>query len=389
MKRQDDFMKDNLKKNYQPNIMIVDDTPENLNLLSAVLKDCGYRVRPAPGGKIALQAIQYDPPDLILLDVMMPEMDGFEVCRILKNDEKTRGIPVIFLTASQDKLNEEKGLIIGAVDYITKPFQEPVIKARVETHLQLKFHRERLEQMVAERTAELSAANQALQEEILDHKRAEDTLKISLKEKEALLQELHHRTFNNMQVISGMLNMQASYVDDEKIKNVFRDMVNRIYAMAKVHQKLYQSQNLSDINLKDYISDLTPLIKSSYNESNKNIDYNLVLEDVIVMIDIAIPLGLVLNELITNAFKYAFPNNRKGLIAISLCRINNDKLEFQVSDNGIGVPKNFDFKAECRMGLKLVYDIVEHQLEGSIDFETVKGVKAIVWFKDKLYDARV
>ena len=119
-------------------ILIVDDTPDNLALISSLLSDL-YKIKIATSGKKALQiAYSQDPPDLILLDIMMPEMDGYEVCRQLKNDSQTADIPVIFLTAKSDVEDETKGFELGAVDYITKPVSPPIVLARVRTHLQLK-----------------------------------------------------------------------------------------------------------------------------------------------------------------------------------------------------------------------------------------------------------
>ncbi|MBF0095475.1 MAG: two-component system response regulator [Alphaproteobacteria bacterium] len=145
-------------------ILVVDDTPDNLKLMSGLLKDL-YRVKIANGGAKALSiAASETPPDLILLDIMMPEMDGYEVCERLKRDPATRDIPVIFLTAKAETQDEEKGLKMGAVDYITKPISPPVVLARVETHLKLKaaadFLRDKsafLEQEVSKRTRELAA----------------------------------------------------------------------------------------------------------------------------------------------------------------------------------------------------------------------------------------
>lgn len=307
----------------------------------------------------------------------------------LKMIKKTRDIPIIFLTAVNDKEGEEKGLSLGAVDYIIKPFNIPVVKARVKTHLELKFYRERLEELVKERNTELIETNKHLLIEINERTQAEEAIKTSLKEKEALLQELHHRTYNNMQVICGMLNLQISCTEDENVKNVFKEMVNRILSMAKVHQKLYQAQNLSNINLREYICELSDLLMQSYNGSINKVTFNLDLEDVNVLVYIAIPCGLILNELISNAFKYAFPDNKKGQITIKLYRIDGDLLELQVSDNGIGVPKNFDFRTNSGMGLQIVFDIVEHQLDGSISFESSNGVNAKIRFKDKIYSERV
>ncbi|MGA2141433.1 MAG: response regulator, partial [Brevinematales bacterium] len=172
-------MNDNKINNKHPAVMIIDDNPDNLNLLSAILKECGYHIRPAPSGKRALEAVKSEPPDIILLDVMMPDMDGFEVCRTLKSGRKTKDIPIIFLTALDNWQDEGRGLMLGAVDYITKPFNNEIVKARVNTQLQLKFNKERLEQVVSERTAELIQANKDLLSEIDERKKAEDELKFS------------------------------------------------------------------------------------------------------------------------------------------------------------------------------------------------------------------
>src|SRR5690348_8448666 len=119
-------------------ILVVDDTPANLQVLAGMLKDRGYKVRPAPSGKLALAAAQRDPPDLILLDINMPDMNGYQVCEALKADEKLRGIPIIFISALTEPLDKVKAFAIGGVDYLTKPFQMEELHARVETHLKLR-----------------------------------------------------------------------------------------------------------------------------------------------------------------------------------------------------------------------------------------------------------
>ncbi len=119
-------------------ILVVDDTPANFQVLAGMLKDRGYKVRPVPSGKLALVAAQHDPPDLILLDINMPEMNGYEVCERLKADDKLQGIPVIFISALTEQLDKVKAFAIGGVDYLTKPFQMEELHARVETHLKLR-----------------------------------------------------------------------------------------------------------------------------------------------------------------------------------------------------------------------------------------------------------
>jgi signal transduction histidine kinase len=145
--------------NQQGNILVVDDTPENLQLLVGMLKQKAYKVRPVPSGELALSGAQGFPPDLILLDIMMPEMDGYEVCSKLKADERTKDIPVIFISALSDVLDKVKAFSVGGVDYITKPFQEQEVLARVETHLAL----QRLQKRLQHQNDELAKTNENLE----------------------------------------------------------------------------------------------------------------------------------------------------------------------------------------------------------------------------------
>ncbi len=138
------------------NILVVDDVPANLTLLTGMLKEKGHRVRPVPSGKLALKAVEHEPPDLILLDITMPEMDGFEVCRRLKQDTRFKGIPVIFISALTETLDKVKAFGSGGVDYVTKPFQFEEVEARVETHLKLRRYQAHLEDLVKEQVKEIS-----------------------------------------------------------------------------------------------------------------------------------------------------------------------------------------------------------------------------------------
>ena len=147
------------KKTYQGNILVVDDTPENLHLLSGILTKKGYQVRPVPNGKLALSAAHRIPPDLVLLDIMMPEMDGYQVCQQLKADEATKDIPVIFISAINDVMDKVKAFAVGGVDFITKPFQLEEVLARIETHLKICS----LQNSLQERNEDLATAIQQLQ----------------------------------------------------------------------------------------------------------------------------------------------------------------------------------------------------------------------------------
>jgi PAS domain S-box-containing protein len=204
----------------------------------------------------------------------------------------------------------------------------------------------------------------------------------ALEEKKVLLKELYHRTKNNMQVVSSLLNLKKSLVQDQQITNILEEMGNRIMSMSLVHQKLYQSQNLSSLDLKEYITDFAGLIIKSYSSFNETISLTLDLESICVEIDTAIPFGLVLNELITNSLKYAFPDDMKGEIIIRLYKPEPDVIELIVSDNGIGIKGDIDFEHCDTLGMQLLKYIGEGQLNGQVNYETQNGVKYTLRFRN-------
>ena len=227
-------------------------------------------------------------------------------------------------------------------------------------------------------------------EDISKRKEAEIALSQSVKEKEVLLRELYHRTKNNMQVISSLLGIKADLVNDEYVKTILNDMGGRIRTISLVHQKLYQSKNLSRIDLADYIKELANLVLDGVDSASGRVSLNLNLENINVLIDTAIPCGLIIiNELVTNSLKYAFPGNSIGEIKIDLFTTAENVITLNVSDNGMGIPDNKDiFKTET-LGIQLLTSIVEHQLMGKIAFEFNHGVSCLISFKDGLYMERV
>jgi two-component sensor histidine kinase/PAS domain-containing protein len=220
-------------------------------------------------------------------------------------------------------------------------------------------------------------------------KTSEERLLVSLSEKETLLRELYHRTKNNMQVICSMLSLQSATSCNEDLKNAFRQMENKIHSMALVHQKLYQSQNLSSINLKDYVTDLVHHITASYEIYTGKIKTHLNIENINVLLDIAIPFGLILSELISNSMKYAFPEDRTGEIKVSLLRENEDLITLIVADDGIGPPQDFDIRRNGKMGMKSIIALAELQLQGSYTISNESGCINKVSFKDRLYKERI
>jgi PAS domain S-box-containing protein len=225
--------------------------------------------------------------------------------------------------------------------------------------------------------------------DITESKNAERTIRASLKEKEVLLRELYHRTKNNMQVISSLIGLKSASIEDEQMKNILHEMRNRIQTIALVHQKLYQSQNLSRVDLKEYITDLVNLIANSYAAEQGNVTFTLNLENVNVLIDTAVPCGLIINELISNSFKHAFPDDRKGNICVRLKKLEEDAIELVISDDGVGIPSGFNLFEKNTLGMQVFYNIATEQLMGNVEVDSKHGLTFTIQFKDVSYEERV
>ncbi|RLC58634.1 MAG: hypothetical protein DRH89_00560 [Candidatus Cloacimonadota bacterium] len=209
--------------------------------------------------------------------------------------------------------------------------------------------------------------------DITEIRKAEEKIKSQLREKEVMLQEIYHRVKNNLQIISSMLKLQSSYVDDELSTQLFRNCQHRVKSMSLVHEKLYRSDNLSKICFKDYTESLIKNLFASLNISGNRVNYELDINDVELNISFAIPCGLIINELITNALKYGFPNDKQGLIKISMNKLDNGKLNLTVWNNGIDLPEDFDMDNLSSFGMRLV-DILKLQLEAELIIERKEGV---------------
>lgn len=204
---------------------------------------------------------------------------------------------------------------------------------------------------------------------------------ISLREKEQLLKEIHHRVKNNMQIISSLLSLQSESTEDEKFIALIRESRNRINSMALVHEMLYQSEDLSKIELKEYIETLTSSVHRSYALPNSDLEFVYDIEaHVHFDIDKMIPIGLILNEAISNSLKHAFPK-RKGKMRIGL-KLVNEKYNLTVSDDGIGFKKDFDLEKDSHLGIQLIYMLTE-QLGGKLEVKSENGVSYEIIFDKK------
>jgi PAS domain S-box-containing protein len=217
--------------------------------------------------------------------------------------------------------------------------------------------------------------------DITDKKQSEKELKSSLKEKEVLLKEVHHRVKNNMQVISSILSLQSAYVEDEGVLDILRESQNRIKSMAFIHEKLYRTKDFSLIKFSDYVYNLTQNLVETYELLTVKVKLKYNLDEVFLNIDSAIPCGLIINELISNSLKYAFVDKSNGLIYIDLHQ-SADEITLRIGDNGIGFPNIIDYKNTDSLGLQLVNTLVE-QLEGRVALDNSRGTTFTVTFKKK------
>ncbi len=216
--------------------------------------------------------------------------------------------------------------------------------------------------------------------DITERKKAEE-IKRFLKEKELHLREIHHRVKNNMQIISSLLGLQSRYASEEKYRKMLTDSQNRIVSMSLIHEKLYRSNDMTKIDVKDYIRDLVNNLYRSYGTGESMVVFNADDEDIFLRIDQATPCGLIINELVNNSLKHAFPDRRDGKIEVAFKQVDENMFELVVSDNGIGIPENLDFRKNGSLGLHMVTILVEDQLEGEINLDRSRGTEFRIRFK--------
>lgn len=493
-----------LESSIKTTILLIDDQPDNLAILVKYLEGIGYEIVVAQNGESGLARAEYVQPDLILLDVLMPGIDGFETCRRLKEEKQTREIPVIFMTALAAVEEKVRGFEAGGVDYITKPVQLDEARERIKTHLTISrlqkelqdseekyrrlvegapavvysfsdkrggifyskgvekilgypvsdlyenpylwnesIHRDdipRIKQCIEEFASgknfkveyrikdaqgkwrwlrdlsigrivqgdeiiiegigydvtswkdaehecenlliELKEKNAALGIEMTERRQAGEQLQSALKEKDVLMHEILHRTKNNMASIVSLLHLQSDRIGDDQLIYILTDIENRVHSMLLVQQQLYQSNDFTNLDLREYFMDLADKIFRNLHTGGRELSLRFDLESVIVPPDIAIPCGLILNELLTNALKYAFPGDKEGEIHIVLHSRDSGEIELGVRDNGVGIAKDFDFTDTDSLGLRLVMSFVD-QLDGSIELKRDKGADWQIRFKNE------
>lgn len=343
--------------NSKPLILIVDDDPANLRVLCDLLERYGYRVATARNGRDAIDKVQKILPSVVLLDVMMPGLDGFATCAEMQINPATAQIPVIFLSALDDVHDVIKGFSVGGVDYITKPFRIQEVLARIEHQVRLQAAHTEINKL----NHELSLRVQQLE--------------TALEEKTILFAEVHHRVKNNLQIISSLLRMQSQTVDDPEAVEAFQRSQGRIRTMSLIHEKLYAFDNVSEICFEQYLTELIPELLQTYRDDQSTIQLKLEVDNVLLNLTQAIPCALIVHELVTNALKYAFPNQGSGTIRVALYSVDATLYRLAVEDNGTAgaILKSNGF------GLRLIKALTR-QMRGSLEINELQGTRISITF---------
>ncbi len=372
-------------------ILLVDDHPENLLALESVLQDLGTNLVMAQSGRDALKELLHEDFAVILMDVQMPEMDGFETAMLIRERDRSRHTPILFLTAfNKSDFHVSTGYSIGAVDYVFKPFQPEILRAKVSALVDLSRKtreleeevirrkaaeeeirrlNDQLEQRVKQRTAELEATNRKLKKEITERKQAENEIIRHQTYIEALNQRLqramtetHHRVKNNLQIIAAMIEMHV--LDDMEFIRLeeLKKLSIHVQTLAAIHELL--TQEAKEDGEAHYLPARQVLIRLiqmlERTVVSRHIAYDIA--EVRFPARQGTSLALIVNELISNAIKYG-----NFAIEVSLA-VENKNAILQVCDDGPGFPGDFDPLTASNTGLELVYNLSQWDLGGEVKF---------------------
>ncbi len=390
-----------MSANSKPRLLVVDDQPINIQTLYQIF-NADYEVFMATSGAQALATCAEQHPDLILLDVMMPEMDGHEVCRQLKANPQTADIPVVFVTAQNDPEEEAEGLRVGAVDFISKPVNAAVVRARVKTHLLLRHLQETLEQKVAARTAELELALNRLQEsqERLAGSEAKATLSTLVA---SVSHELNTPIGNGVMAASALADQAKQFQEIIESGSLKRSDLNQFIATLGEGTRL-MLRNLE--RAKDLLNNFRQVAADQASEQRRQFDLAEVVQEIIgtlqptlkrhshrVLIEIPSgivmdsqpgPLGQIVINLINNAYLHAFEGRTDGVLSIRALA-TGDNVTISFADNGVGIPEEnlaklfqpfFSTKigkGGTGLGMAIVENLVKKTLGGELQVSSKVG----------------
>lgn len=367
--------------NEPSNILVVDDTLENLHLLAGMLRTNGYKVRPVPSGELALSGARGFPPDLILLDIMMPEMDGYEVCKALKADERTRTIPVIFISALSDVLDKVKAFGVGGVDYITKPFQEAEVLARVETHLAL----QRLQKNLQDKNQELTNTLQQL-------KITQDELIQS--EKMAALGQLvagvAHEVNTPLAAIRSSVANIAEFLHEnlEQLPSFFQGLTQEQeqYFFTLLQKSKQQTNSLSSREKRQFKKELMRQLESQGIEKADSLASTLINIGVYDQIEPFLPLFKDLDSEMILKTAYQFATLQRSTRTISTATEKATKVVFALKSYARYDHFGEKVQAQITDGIETVLTLYHNQLKQGVEVTKnyEKPLPLILCYPDEL-----
>lgn len=336
-------------------VLIADDNNDMRDYLARLLS-AHYRIDLAEDGLVAHQQAQQHPPDLVLTDVMMPRLDGFGLVAALRAHPATAEIPVVMLSARAGEEARVEGLGAGVDDYLIKPFSARELIARVQASLR-----------VAATRREAKEAMQRVNQQ-LEGRVQQRTMQLErrLAERDVLLREIHHRVKNNLQVVIALLRLQSRGMAQSAETAALRQCESRLHAMSLVHERLYGAQNHTIIVFSQYVRELVADIFASFALAPGRVEVCLRLAEESIDVGSAIPCGLILNELVTNALKHAFPADRGGQVTVEFLALPDRCWQLVVQDDGVGLPDGFNLHATASIGMQLV-SALAGQLDATLD----------------------
>ena len=345
---------------YNISVLFVDDNETIRQLYRRILEKHVNYLYIAENGSHGLELYRKHKPDLVITDMVMPVMNGLEMVKEIKKIAPDAKFVVMSAYSEKDSFIES--IHLGVDGYLMKPVEAKKLLSLIDEFAGITLMK-----------WELEAKEKKRQE-------AEEYLKKSLAEKDVLLREVHHRVKNNMQIISSILSMQSRSIDEPRLKEVLQESQNRIHSMALIHENLYNNKSLANILFSSYIQSLTGNIARTYSSQQANIQFDYQIDSAYLPMDIAIPCGLIINELISNSFKYAFVNMPAGIISIHFKNLKDDEYMLTVADNGIGIPADVNINKTKSLGMKILHKLVQ-QIDGELKSDFTNGTKFIINFK--------
>ncbi len=346
-------------------------------------------------------------PGLIILNIAPDPAKDLRLCQRLKVEEETHHIPIILVAKPTQLESLTQGLTMGGADFVTSPFQYEDLVVRIHIQLNLwaspsgtsqdrrlstspiltgeekttpPFGPETPTSSLLKKIDRLTRSNIALEQALSDEKEDAMATKEAFDQSQLLLQEIHHRVKNNLQVIESLLGLQMDQYPDPQIRNLFQDTRFRVHAMALVHEQLYKQQTQGTVELEPYLRLIIQYLQTSLQKEPTQILVRVEAENISLSLHRAIPCGLLVTELVSNCYKHAFSSAYHGAIFVSLAQTADSQYCLQVRDDGSGLPNDLDIRKTTSLGMQLIIALVEHQLGGRIEITRNPGTTFSIFF---------